>query len=41
VRSILLQFAGEIAGAEGKSDVVKVIGGIDGFVDRVIEAAGS
>lgn len=38
VRSILLQFAGEIAAAEGKVDVVKVIGGIDGYVDRVIEA---
>lgn len=40
VRSILLEFAGEIASAEGKVDVVRVIGGIDGYVDRVISAAG-
>ena len=39
VRGILLEFAGEIASAEGKVDVVRVIGGIDGYVDRVIQAA--
>jgi hypothetical protein len=40
VRSLLLQFARDIAAAEGKADVVEVIGEVDGWVDRVIAAAG-
>lgn len=41
VRSILIQFAGEVAAAEGKADVVQVIGGMDAYVDRLINAASS
>jgi hypothetical protein len=40
IRSILIQFAGEVAAAEGKADVVQVIGGMDRYVDRVMQAAG-
>jgi hypothetical protein len=39
VRSILIQFAGEVAAAEGKADVVQVIGGMDRYVDRLLQAA--
>jgi hypothetical protein len=38
VRSLLLQFARDIAGAEGKADVVEVIGEVDSWVDRVVAA---
>ena len=38
VRTLLLLFARDIAGAEGKADVVEVIGEVDGWVDRVIAA---
>jgi len=39
VRGLLLQFARDVAAAEGKADVVDVIGGVDGWVDRLIAAA--
>lgn len=39
VRSLLLQFASDVAGAEGKADVVKVIGRVDSWVDRLLKAA--
>lgn len=39
VRSILIQFAGEVAAAEGKADVVHVIGDMDRYVDRLLQAA--
>lgn len=40
VRNVLLQFAKDVAGAEEKSAVVDVIGGVDKYVDRVLQAAG-
>lgn len=39
VRSVLLQFAKDIAAAEGKVDVVEVIGSVDRYVEEVIKAA--
>lgn len=39
VRSILIKFAGEVAAADGKADVVQVIGGMDRYVDQVLRAA--
>jgi hypothetical protein len=41
IRSVLLQFAKDVAAAEGKADVVTVIGNVDKYVDRVLAAAGS
>lgn len=41
VRSILMQFAGELAGAENRSDVVQVMGNVDSYVDRLLQAATS
>ncbi len=41
IRGVLLQFAQDLAGAEGKGDVVKLIAGIDKVVDRVEKAASS
>ncbi len=40
VRDALLRFAMDIASAEGKSDVVGVIAGLDRYVDDVLKAAG-
>lgn len=40
VRTVLLELAKDIAGAEGKADVVDVVAGIDRYVDRVVKAAG-
>jgi hypothetical protein len=39
VRSLLLQFARDIAAAEGKADVVDVIGNVDRWVERMVSAA--
>jgi hypothetical protein len=39
VRSLLLQFARDIASAEGKADVVDLIGNVDSWVDQVVSAA--
>lgn len=39
VRKVLLQLARDIGNAERKGDVVNVVAGIDGYVDRVIKAA--
>lgn len=39
VRSLLLQFARDIAGAEGKADMVDVISNVDRWVDQVVAAA--
>jgi hypothetical protein len=39
VRVALLEFAGEVAQAESKSDVVRVLSTIDRYVDRVVAAA--
>ena len=40
VRAVLLALAKDVAGAQSKGDVVDVIAGIDGYVDRVLKAAG-
>ena len=39
VRKILLDFAGDLSGAEERKDLVRVLAGVDGYVDRVIKAA--
>lgn len=39
VRSILLEFAREVAAAEGKADIIGVVGRVDTWVDRVEKAA--
>ena len=41
VRGVLMRFATELASAEAKADVVKVLAGADRYVDEVIAAAGS
>lgn len=41
IRSILLDFGRAIAAAEGKADVVDVIGGVDKYVERVVKATGA
>lgn len=40
VRTVLLELARDIANAQGKGDVVDVVAGIDGYVGRVMKAAG-
>ena len=40
VRGVLLDFAREVAAAEGKAQIVDLIAGVDKYVDRVIKAAG-
>lgn len=39
VRGLLLQFAKEVAGADGKEDMVDVMTGLEGWVDRVLAAS--
>ncbi|MEQ9569134.1 MAG: hypothetical protein RLN75_03000 [Longimicrobiales bacterium] len=41
VRATLMRFATELASAEAKAEVGKVLAGADRYVDEVIEAAGS
>ena len=41
VRGVLMAFATELASAEAKADVVKVLAGADRYVDEVLAAAGS
>lgn len=41
VRAIILAFATELASAEAKADVVKVLAGTDQYVDQVISALDS
>lgn len=41
VRSTFLQFAGDLAGAEARKDVVKVVASVDRYVDEVLKATGS
>lgn len=38
IRGVLLDLARDIANAQGKGDVVDVIAGIEGYVDRVVKA---
>lgn len=40
IRAVLLDFGRAIAAAEGKADVVDVIGGVDKYVERVVKASG-
>ena len=37
VRKVLLQFATDIAGAEERKDLVKVLAGVDRYVDQVLK----
>ncbi len=39
LRNVLLEFAGVVARAENKVDVITVIGGLEGWVDRIMKAA--
>jgi len=41
VRGIFLKFASDLAAAEARKDVVKVVAGVDRYVDEVLKAAGS
>ena len=41
VRAVLMRFATELASAEAKADVVKVLAGADRYVDDVLEASRS
>jgi hypothetical protein len=40
IRGILLEFAEELTSAESRSDLVRVIGGIDAWVAKIVEARG-
>lgn len=40
IRTVLLQFAEAVASAEDAGELVKIIGGVDRYVDRVARAAG-
>jgi hypothetical protein len=41
VRGAFLRFATDLAGAEARKDVVKVVAGVDKYVDEVLKAAGA
>jgi hypothetical protein len=41
VRSTFLRFASDVAGAESRKDMVKVVAGVDRYVDDVLEATGA
>jgi hypothetical protein len=41
VRAALLKFASDLAGAEARKDVVKVVASVDRYVDDVMKATGS
>lgn len=40
VRAVMLDFARDVAAAEGKAQIVDLIAGVDKYVDRVVKAAG-
>ena len=40
VRSAFLRFASDLAGAEERKDLVRVVAGVDQYVDEVLEATG-
>jgi hypothetical protein len=40
VRAVLLEFATTVALAEGKAEMIGVVTRVDGWVDRVLKAAG-
>jgi hypothetical protein len=39
IRGLFLKFAGDLTGAEEKKDLVKVLAGVDRYVDEAIAAA--
>lgn len=41
VRGIFMRFASDLAGAEARKDVVKVVASVDRYVDDVIKATGA
>jgi len=41
VRGILLRFASDLAAAEARKDVVRVVAGVDRYVDEVLKATAS
>lgn len=41
VRGVFLRFASDIAAAEERKDLVKVVAGVDRYVDEALKAAGS
>lgn len=41
VRQTLLRFAGDVAGAEERKELVQVLSNVDRYVDEVLKAAGS
>jgi hypothetical protein len=38
IRVLLLEFAGAVAGAESKAEVLKLVGDFDRWIDRVVKA---
>lgn len=40
VRQVLLRFATDLAGAEETKDLVRVLAGVDGYVDEVLKVTG-
>jgi hypothetical protein len=41
VREVLLRFATDLAGAEERKDLVKVLAGVDHYVDDILKGVGS
>lgn len=41
VRASFLKFASDLAAAEARKDVVRVVAGVDRYVDEVLEATGN
>jgi hypothetical protein len=40
IRQVLLRFATDLAGADERKDLVKVLAGVDGYVDEVFKGLG-
>ena len=40
IRDVLIRFATDVAGAEEKKDLIKVMTGVDRYVDQVVKATG-
>jgi hypothetical protein len=41
VRASLIKFAADLAGAEARQDIVRVVAGVDRYVDEILKATGS
>lgn len=41
VRGIILRFASDLAAADARKDVVRVVAGVDRYVDEVLKATGT